>query len=122
MNAILLVEFMDQMRDEGMNVPDAIMEAVEVRLRPVMMTAVSTIFGCIPLILSTGPGSEARNSIGWVIFGGLGLSTLFTLYLAPLGYSILAPLTKPRAHAGEKLREQMKKALQTEEFAGSEAG
>jgi multidrug efflux pump subunit AcrB len=105
-NAILLVEFMDQMRDEGRSVHDAIMEGVKVRLRPVTMTVMSTILGSLPLILSLGAGAEARNAIGWVIFGGLGLSTLFTLYLTPLIYSLIAPHVKPRSHAGQKLAEQ----------------
>ncbi|MDA0782769.1 MAG: efflux RND transporter permease subunit [Rickettsiales bacterium] len=109
-NAILLVEFMDQMRDEGMSVEDAVMEGVRVRLRPVIMTVSSTVIGSLPLILFTGPGAEARNSIGWVVFGGLGLSTLFTLYLAPLGYSIIAPFVKPRASSGKELEKQLKNA------------
>lgn len=106
-NAILLVEFMDQLRDEGKTVPEAIMQGVQIRLRPVMMTVLSTVLGAMPLILSEGAGAEARNAIGWVIFGGLGLSTLFTLYLAPLGYALIAPLVKARAHAGEELERQL---------------
>jgi multidrug efflux pump subunit AcrB len=109
-NAILLVEFMDQMRDEGKSVSDAVMEGVRIRLRPVIMTVLSTVLGALPLILSEGPGAEARNAIGWVVFGGLGLSTLFTLYLAPLGYALIAPLLKPRAHAGKALEEQLERA------------
>ncbi len=111
-NAILLVEFMDQRRDEGLSVHDAVMDAVQVRLRPVIMTVLSTVMGALPLILSAGPGAEARNAIGWVIFGGLGLSTLFTLYLAPLGYALIAPWTKPRAHTGEELSRQLAHAHQ----------
>ncbi len=111
-NAILLVEFMDQLRDEGKDVPTAIMEAVRIRLRPVVMTVLSTVLGAMPLILSAGPGAEARNAIGWVVFGGLGLSTIFTLYLAPLGYALLAPYIKPRAHAGQELERQLEKAEQ----------
>ncbi len=106
-NAILLVEFMDQKRDEGLDVPDAIMEGVRIRLRPVVMTVLSTVLGALPLVLGAGPGSEARSTIGWVIFGGLGLSTLFTLYFAPLGYSLIAPHLKPRAHAGRELEKQL---------------
>lgn len=109
-NAILLVEFMDQLRDEGHDVPSAIKEAVRIRLRPVVMTVLSTVLGALPLILSTGPGAEARNAIGWVVFGGLGLSTIFTLYLAPLGYALLAPYIKPRAYAGEELERQLEQA------------
>jgi len=109
-NAILLVEFMDQMRDEGLNVHDAIMEGVRVRLRPVTMTVLSTVLGSLPLILSTGPGAEAREAIGWVVFGGLGLSALFTLYLVPVGYYWIAPYIKPRAHAGQELEGQLQRA------------
>lgn len=111
-NAILIVEFMDQMRDEGRPVHDAIMEGVRVRLRPVMMTVLSTVLGALPLVLGSGPGAEARAAIGWVIFGGLGLSTIFTLYLAPLSYSLIAPHLKPRAHAGHELEKQLHAAQQ----------
>lgn len=113
-NAILLIEFMDQKRDEGMDVPDAVMEGVRIRLRPVIMTVLSTVLGALPLVLSEGPGAEARSAIGWVIFGGLGLSTLFTLYFAPLGYSLIAPHLKPRAHAGRELEKQLRKAKKEE--------
>jgi hydrophobe/amphiphile efflux-1 (HAE1) family protein len=109
-NAILLIEFMDQMRDEGMSVHDAIIEGTRVRLRPVVMTVLSTVVGALPLVLSEGPGSEARSAIGWVIFGGLGLSTIFTLYFAPLGYALIAPHLKPRSHAGQELEKQLNKA------------
>lgn len=109
-NAILLVEFMDQMRDEGKDVPEAIMAAVQIRLRPVVMTVLSTVLGSLPLVLSEGPGAEARAAIGWVVFGGLGLSTVFTLYLAPIGYSIIAPYTKSRGAAGKALEKQLEQA------------
>lgn len=109
-NAILLVEFMNQLRDQGKSIQEAIIEGTKVRLRPVMMTVLSTVLGSIPLILSEGPGAEARNAIGWVVFGGVGLSALFTLYLAPLGYSLIAPFVKPRAHAQQQLNEQLHRA------------
>ena len=53
--------------------------------------------------MTSGPGAEAREAIAWVVLGGLGLSTLFTLYLAPMGYTFVAPYMKPRAHAAEEL-------------------
>lgn len=109
-NAILLVEFMDQLRDSGKSVEDAIIEGVKVRLRPVVMTVLSTVLGALPLVLGEGPGSEARRAIGWVAFGGLGLSTLFTLYFAPLGYALIAPFVAPRTAAGKKLEEQLEQA------------
>jgi hydrophobe/amphiphile efflux-1 (HAE1) family protein len=106
-NGILLVEFADQLRDEGASVRDAIATSARVRLRPVAMTLVSTVFGALPLILSTGPGAEARNAIGWVVFGGLGLAALFTLYLTPVVYLGVARFSKPRAAAAKTLDAQL---------------
>lgn len=111
-NAILLIEFMDQLRDQGYDIAEAIHEAVQLRLRPVIMTVLSTVLGALPLVLSDGPGAEARNAIGWVIVGGLGLSTLMTLFLAPLGYALLAPWTKPRSHQTDVLLAQLAQAKQ----------
>ncbi|MFS1702773.1 efflux RND transporter permease subunit [Alteromonas sp. AMM-1] len=109
-NAILLVEFADQLRDRGYAVYDAIVEAGRVRLRPIMMTLVSTILGGLPLILSTGAGSEARNAIGWVVFGGLGIAVVFTLYLTPVIYLGLARFTKPRADETRQLEQELEAA------------
>ena len=109
-NAILLIEFADQLRDKGYDIYDAIVEAGKVRLRPIMMTLVSTIFGGLPLILSTGAGAEARNAIGWVVFGGLGIAVVFTLYLTPVLYLALARFTKPRADESAKLEREMEEA------------
>ena len=109
-NAILLIEFADQLRDKGFDIYDAIVEAGKVRLRPIMMTLVSTILGGLPLILSTGAGAEARNAIGWVVFGGLGIAVVFTLYLTPVLYLALARFTKPRADESAKLEKEMEDA------------
>jgi len=109
-NAILLIEFADQLRDKGYSVYDAIVEAGKVRLRPIMMTLVSTILGGLPLILSTGAGAEARNAIGWVVFGGLGIAVVFTLYLTPVLYLALARFTKPRADESDRLEREMEEA------------
>ncbi|NDV91144.1 MMPL family transporter [Alteromonas sp. 345S023] len=109
-NAILLIEFADQLRDRGYEVYDAIVEAGKVRLRPIMMTLVSTILGGLPLILSTGAGAEARNAIGWVVFGGLGIAVVFTLYLTPVLYLALARFTKPRADETDRLEKEMEAA------------
>jgi Cu/Ag efflux pump CusA len=73
-----------------------------------MMTMLSTVLGAVPLILGSGPGAEARNAIGWVVFGGLGIATLFTLILIPVIYSLLAPLAPPRAHAGIRLDRELR--------------
>lgn len=106
-NAILLVELMDQLRDEGHSIESAIREGARMRLRPIAMTVLSTLLGVLPLVLSSGPGAEAREAIAWVVLGGLGLSTVFTLYLAPMGYSFIAPFMKPRAHAAEMLEKEI---------------
>ena len=76
------------------------------------MTVLSTVFGSIPLILSSGPGAEARNAIGWVVVGGVGISALFTLFFAPLAYAVIAPRLKPRAHAGQRLRRELDDAAE----------
>lgn len=109
-NGILMVEFADQLRDQGRDTRTAITEAARVRLRPISMTMLSTVLGGLPLILSTGPGSEARAAIGWVMFGGLGLAALFTLYLTPVVYLGIGRFHKPRAVEQQKLHEELKAA------------
>lgn len=109
-NSILLVEFADQLRDRGESVRDAIIQAGHTRLRPIMMTLMSTILGGLPLILSTGAGAESRNAIGWVVFGGLGIAVVFTLYLTPVLYFFLARFTKPRANEEKRLEKEMQDA------------
>ncbi|WP_237059095.1 efflux RND transporter permease subunit [Microbulbifer sediminum] len=109
-NGILLVEFADQLRDRGHSVYDAITEAARVRLRPIAMTMLSTVLGGLPLILSSGPGAEARSAIGWVMFGGLGLAALFTLYLTPVVYLGLGRFHQPRSVEGSKLEEELQAA------------
>jgi hydrophobe/amphiphile efflux-1 (HAE1) family protein len=111
-NAILLVEFADQLRDQGKTVKAAIIMAADVRFRPIMMTLISTILGGLPLILSTGAGAESRNSIGWVVFGGLGIAVVFTLLLTPVLYQLIAPFTKPRADESDKLEAELLEAKQ----------
>ncbi|MCG8361490.1 MAG: efflux RND transporter permease subunit, partial [Kiloniellales bacterium] len=107
-NGILVVEFADQLRDRGYEVGKAIRMAAVTRLRPVIMTMLSTVLGALPLILSSGAGAEARSAIGWVVFGGLGIATVFTLILIPVIYSVLAPLVPPRAHMGVRLDRELR--------------
>ena len=75
------------------------------------------ILGALPLILSSGPGAEARSAVGWVVFGGLGLAALFTLYLTPVAYLGIAGLAKPRSAAAASLEEELE---QLESFAEPE--
>lgn len=109
-NAILMVEFADQLREQGLSPLAAAREASMVRLRPIMMTMVSTVFAGLPLILGTGAGAESRTAIGWVIFGGLGLAGFITLFLAPVMYSRIAGFSKPRSQSGAELDEELRHA------------
>lgn len=111
-NGILLVEFADQRRDRGASVRDAIEDAANIRLRPIAMTLISTVLGALPLILSSGPGSEAREAVGWVVFGGLGLTAFFTLFLTPVIYLAVARFSKPRADARLKLERELEAATE----------
>ena len=106
-NGILIVEFADQLRHQGRNVREAVEEAAAIRLRPIAMTLVSTVLGAVPLILASGAGSEARQSIGWVIFGGLGIAGVFTLFLTPVIYLAIARFGKPRSVDLAKLRAEI---------------
>jgi multidrug efflux pump len=95
-NGILIVEFANQLRDEGYDVREAVIRAATIRLRPIVMTVLSTILGAVPLILATGAGAESRFAIGAVIIGGLLLASILTLFLTPVLYDLMARLTKPR--------------------------
>ncbi len=106
-NGILMVEFADQLRHQGRNVREAAEEAAAIRLRPIAMTLISTVLGAVPLILASGAGSEARQSIGWVIFGGLGLAGVFTLFLTPVIYLAVAQYGKPRSVDLARLRDEI---------------
>ncbi len=92
-NGILIVEFANQLRDQGRAFHDALVEAANTRLRPILMTAITTAAGSIPLILSSGPGAETREVIGVVVFWGIVSSTLFTLLVIPVAYQLLAQHT-----------------------------
>jgi multidrug efflux pump len=99
-NGILIVEFANQLRDEGRSVRDAIIEASDLRIRPVLMTSIATMAGAIPLIIGHGAGAESRVTIGTVIFFGLGVATMLTLFVVPVFYDLLARYTKsPEATA-----------------------
>ena len=105
-NGILIVEFANQLRDQGSAFRDALIEASVTRLRPILMTAVTTMAGAVPLILSTGPGAETRLVIGIVILSGVAAATLFTLFVVPVAYDLLARNTgSPQAVAQRLARE-----------------
>lgn len=89
-NGILIVEFANTLQTRGLAKAAALREASLTRLRPVLMTTVSTVLGHVPLILVSGPGAEARNSIGTVLVAGMTVGTLFTLFVVPVFYSLIA--------------------------------
>ena len=92
-NGVLIVEFINQMRDGGMEFMDAVAEGARIRFRPVVMTAFSTIMGSIPLIMATGPGAVSRMNLGVVIFSGVSIATFFTLFIVPAFYALFARRT-----------------------------
>lgn len=104
-NGILIVEFANQLRDEGYEVRDAILDGAVLRFRPVLMTTISTVFGAVPLVVATGAGAESRAAIGMVILGGLVFATTLTLFLIPVLYDLLARFAKS-ANAVEKALER----------------
>ena len=106
-NGILIVEFINQLRDEGVAYRDAILEAASKRLRPIIMTTVTTIMGAVPLILAAGAGAESRFVIGVVIIGGLCLSILLTIFVVPMMYRVLAVKTGSPGDVSLRLEQQL---------------
>lgn len=106
-NGILIVEFANQLRDEGMAVREAVIEASVLRLRPIMMTAISTILGALPLVLASGAGAESRIAVGTVIIAGLGLASLLMLFVTPVLYDLLARFTRPRGAIEKALEDEI---------------
>lgn len=94
-NGILIVEFANKLQEQGRSKLDALREASVTRLRPVLMASVATVFGHLPLVFVSGPGSEARNSIGIVLVTGMTVGTLFTLFVVPVFYLLIAEERQP---------------------------
>src|SRR5262245_20770576 len=88
-NSILLVEFTNQPKERGMDTAAAVLEAGRVRLRPILMTSVSTIMGAMPIMLGLGAGSISRRPLGYAIVGGMLFSTALTLYVVPVAYVLV---------------------------------
>ena len=104
-NSILLVEFTNHKRDEGLNVKDALIQACPVRLRPILMTSVATVAGAIPEALALGPGAEVIRPMAIAVIGGVTVSTFLTLFVVPCAYSLVSVFEK-RAH-----QDELKKSL-----------
>ncbi len=97
-HGILIVEFTNQLRGQGMEMVDALVKASSQRLRPIMMTTGAMVLGALPLALSSGAGAESRAQIGWVIVGGMSLGTLLTVFVVPTMYSLFARKAIPGAN------------------------
>jgi len=93
-HGILIVEFSNQLRDQGKPMMEAVVEAAALRLRPILMTTGAMVLGAIPLALAHGAGAESRQQIGWVIVGGITVGTFFTLFVVPVAYTLLAKKTR----------------------------
>ncbi|MFM2044579.1 MAG: hypothetical protein RLY86_3155 [Pseudomonadota bacterium] len=100
-NGILIVEFANHLQEQGRSKLEAVREASLTRLRPVLMTTAATVVGHFPLVLVEGPGAEARNSIGIMLVAGMAIGTVFTLFVLPCVYVLLASTHKPLTVAGE---------------------
>jgi multidrug efflux pump subunit AcrB len=94
-NSILLVDFTNQRRAEGVGVTQALLEACPVRLRPILMTSIATVAGAIPEALNFGAGAETRIPMAISLIGGVSLSTFLTLYVVPCVYSLFSKLERP---------------------------
>jgi multidrug efflux pump len=94
-HGILIVEFSNQLRQQGRDVRDAVIEAASLRLRPILMTTGAMVLGAVPLALATGAGAESRQQIGWVIVGGMAVGTLLTIFVVPTVYTLFARRAVP---------------------------
>lgn len=106
-NGILIVEFANQLRDQGRRFEEAIREAALIRLRPILMTSITAVAGSVPLVMSTGAGSETRSVIGVVVFGGVLAATIFTLFVVPAAYSLFARGTASPEAVRRRLEHEM---------------
>ncbi|HRF45639.1 MAG TPA: efflux RND transporter permease subunit [Candidatus Competibacteraceae bacterium] len=106
-NGILIVEFANQLRAQGLEIRDAVLASASQRLRPILMTVLSTVLGALPLALATGAWAESRIAIGVVVIGGLLLSTGLTLFLTPVLYHQLAGFTRPVNAIQQRLMAQL---------------
>jgi multidrug efflux pump len=102
-NGILIVEFANQLRDQGRSVREAVIEASSLRLRPIIMTSIATAFGALPLVLWQGAGAGSRQTIGVVIFAGAIFATLLTLFILPVFYNLLGRYTRSPEHVAQEI-------------------
>ncbi|MCG2593269.1 efflux RND transporter permease subunit [Ramlibacter sp. XY19] len=104
-HGILIVEFANQLREQGLDMVDALVKAASQRLRPILMTTGAMVLGAVPLAMATGAGAESRTQIGWVIVGGMSLGTLLTVFVVPTMYTLFARKEVPGANKAEAKEE-----------------
>ena len=102
-NGVLIVEFINQLRDQGVEFTKAIVDGARVRFRPVVMTTVATLMGSLPLMLASGAGSESRSTLGIIMFSGVAVAAMFTLFVVPGFYSLFARATGTPDAVSKKL-------------------
>jgi multidrug efflux pump len=105
-NGILIVEFANQLRDRGLEFFEAVIRAAAIRLRPVLMTSLCTLFGAIPLLIASGAGAESRRAIGSVVVYGVGFSLFLTLYIVPTVYALVARSSRSPDHVSRMLEQE----------------
>lgn len=108
-NGILIVEFANQLRDQGKSLYHALMQSVKLRLRPILMTTITTCAGAIPLILSSGAGAETRQILGQVLLWGVAFSTLLSLFMVPMFYALIARRAHAPQYTSRLLQQQLDK-------------
>jgi multidrug efflux pump len=120
-NGVLIVEFANQLRDRGLNIREAVLEAASVRFRPILMTSAATTFGALPLLLGSGAGSESRQPIGIVIVFGVAISAALTLFIVPAIYALFARGTSSPQKVSRVIEQMQKAAASTEQVSGTAA-
>ncbi|MEQ8691500.1 MAG: efflux RND transporter permease subunit, partial [Pseudomonadales bacterium] len=117
-NGVLIVEFINQKRDSGLAFREAILEGSAERLRPILMTAVTTAIGSLPLLVASGAGSESRYVIGVIIFAGIIVGSTLTLLITPTFYAIIARNTQTPGHRGRLLERALAEAGNADDQSG----
>ncbi|MEO0351542.1 MAG: efflux RND transporter permease subunit, partial [Cyanobacteria bacterium P01_A01_bin.15] len=92
-NSILIVEFANQLREQGLSITKAAMESAQSRMRPILMTAISTLSSIFPLVIATGAGAGSRQSLGTAVFGGMFVATFLSLFVVPILYIVVKSLS-----------------------------
>jgi len=106
-NGILIVEFANQLRDQGREIHEALIEAADTRFRPIIMTGITTAAGSVPLLVSSGAGTETRFVIGVVILSGVIVGTLFTLFIVPAAYDLVGRFTASPQAVAQQLEQEL---------------